>query len=577
MTSLPEKTVLVVDSDDGKSGWQKRIAGWLSDEFKEFKVLTAKTYDDALQYLSSQVTPFHFVVTEISLDQFDAKNQDGFKLANRIKELGQYTKTIILSHSRFADYNRTIVVSLTEKIISDFYEKEPADIKGFMLDDFLAGCKKVIEEAENARKQNSIDVFVLMPFARKYNATYALIQDVASGLGLTCKRSDDIPALGTIMKQVEKSIEQSRMVIADLSNKNLNVYFEAGISNAKGKPMILLARNKNDLAKLIEGNRVILYKDSLDGAEKLKLELKKQIEFILSGVNQPSHSHSSKKQEMPKSCLAITANSKAGEDTYKSIIRPMVTKEDVECQYVWDFYKAPKSKDATETIKDSLRSADLIVTDLAGRETDVYYLSGFAFGIDKYPIVLFDKLDEMPFDMKTVGKIPYSKDTEDDRNDARIELAKSIDILLNGDKMVKASKSKVKVFLNHATEDKPLVWDLYFELKKYPWIDPWIDEDRLLPGQELELEIDKAMKESDAVLVCISNTSVKKTGYVQAEIRKAEEQQNLRPHGAIYMIPVLLEPCKDQVPSNLQKLLWVDISDPNKINSIIKSLETLRK
>jgi hypothetical protein len=85
------------------------------------------------------------------------------------------------------------------------------------------------------------------------------------------------------------------------------------------------------------------------------------------------------------------------------------------------------------------------------------------------------------------------------------------------------------------------------------------------------------MKAADAVLVCISNTSVKKTGYVQAEIRKAEEQQRLRPQGAIYMIPVLLEPCKEQVPPNLQKLLWVDISDSSRINSIIKSLETLRK
>jgi uncharacterized protein YfeS len=51
-------------------------------------------------------------------------------------------------------------------------------------------------------------------------------------------------------------------------------------------------------------------------------------------------------------------------------------------------------------------------------------------------------------------------------------------------------------------------------------MDPWLDEERLLPGQDWNLEIEKAVEASDAVIVCVSSTSVAKAGYVQKELRR---------------------------------------------------------
>jgi hypothetical protein len=135
-------------------------------------------------------------------------------------------------------------------------------------------------------------------------------------------------------------------------------------------------------------------------------------------------------------------------------------------------------------------------------------------------------------------------------------------------------KEKISVFLNHASEDKPLVKKLYNDLKKVPWLDPWLDEEKLLPGSDWAYEIDQAIKNADAVIICVSEISSSKIGVVQEEIRKAEEMQRRRPHGYIYMIPVLLEKCK--VPANLDQYHWVDITEPGKIDLIIKSLEGLR-
>ena len=54
------------------------------------------------------------------------------------------------------------------------------------------------------------------------------------------------------------------------------------------------------------------------------------------------------------------------------------------------------------------------------------------------------------------------------------------------------SKRPLKVFLCHASTDKPAVRELYLRLKK-DGVDAWLDKEKLLPGQDWELEIRKAV------------------------------------------------------------------------------------
>jgi len=43
---------------------------------------------------------------------------------------------------------------------------------------------------------------------------------------------------------------------------------------------------------------------------------------------------------------------------------------------------------------------------------------------------------------------------------------------------------KLRVFLCHASQDKPIVRELYQRLDAEGWIDPWLDEEKLLPSQD---------------------------------------------------------------------------------------------
>jgi hypothetical protein len=101
----------------------------------------------------------------------------------------------------------------------------------------------------------------------------------------------------------------------------------------------------------------------------------------------------------------------------------------------------------------------------------------------------------------------------------------------------------LKVFLCHASEDKPAVRQLYRQLLAVDWIDPWLDEEKLLPGQDWNLEIEKAVEAADAVIVCVSTASVAKEGYVQKELRRVLNFALEKPEGAIFVIPVRLDDC----------------------------------
>ena len=102
---------------------------------------------------------------------------------------------------------------------------------------------------------------------------------------------------------------------------------------------------------------------------------------------------------------------------------------------------------------------------------------------------------------------------------------------------------KLRVFLCHSSQDKPVVRELYQRLNAEGWIDPWLDEEKLLPGQNWDMEIEKAVETADAVILCLSNKSVTKEGYVQRELKFVLDIALEKPEEAIFIIPLRLEDC----------------------------------
>ena len=133
----------------------------------------------------------------------------------------------------------------------------------------------------------------------------------------------------------------------------------------------------------------------------------------------------------------------------------------------------------------------------------------------------------------------------------------------------------LRVFLCHSSNDKPAVRELYQKLRAEPWIQPWLDEEELYPGQDWNMEIEKAVEAADAIIVCLTKNSINKEGYVQRELRTVLDFADYKPEGTLYIIPVRLEECEP--PRRLRPWQYADYFEGQRERALQRVLISLRK
>ena len=101
-------------------------------------------------------------------------------------------------------------------------------------------------------------------------------------------------------------------------------------------------------------------------------------------------------------------------------------------------------------------------------------------------------------------------------------------------------------------------------------IDAWLDEEKLLPGQNWQIEIPKAILASDVVIVCLSKNSIDREGYVQKETKFALDKSLEQTEESIFLIPLRLEEC--EIPATLSRWQWVDLFDKEGYEKLIRTL-----
>jgi hypothetical protein len=133
---------------------------------------------------------------------------------------------------------------------------------------------------------------------------------------------------------------------------------------------------------------------------------------------------------------------------------------------------------------------------------------------------------------------------------------------------------RLRVFLCHSSGDKPAVRDLYRRLKADGFA-PWLDEEELLPGQDWQQEIPAAVRACDVVIICLSQKSVSKEGYLQREIRDALYVAEEKPEGTIFVIPVKLE--EVEVPQRLSQWQWANLFQEGGYQRLVRALQVRAK
>ena len=131
--------------------------------------------------------------------------------------------------------------------------------------------------------------------------------------------------------------------------------------------------------------------------------------------------------------------------------------------------------------------------------------------------------------------------------------------------------SQLKVFLCHGSEDKPIVREIYRQLRN-DGVSVWLDEFEIIGGQEWDVEIRKAVRQSHVIIVCLSKLSTRKEGYVQKEIKVALDLADEKPEGTIFIIPLKLEDC--DVPFRLSKRQYIHYFEEDGYSRLLRALRS---
>ena len=127
-------------------------------------------------------------------------------------------------------------------------------------------------------------------------------------------------------------------------------------------------------------------------------------------------------------------------------------------------------------------------------------------------------------------------------------------------------KDNPYVFVSYSRRDHQIVNEIVEGLKGYG-IKVWLDIENLLPGQQWEVQIRKALENASGLLVFVSSASME-SDFVRAELKAMVEGRS----GLI--IPIILEHV-DNLPLSLQVYQWVDISnlrEPSELQEAIKQI-----
>jgi hypothetical protein len=116
--------------------------------------------------------------------------------------------------------------------------------------------------------------FVAMPFDPAFTDTFHYgISSAVRANGLLCERIDDQAFTGDVLQRLKDQIEGAKLVVADLTGSNANVFLEVGFAWGNGVPTVLICQKGEELKFDVQNQRCLYYTTIKELEEKLGSEL----------------------------------------------------------------------------------------------------------------------------------------------------------------------------------------------------------------------------------------------------------------------------------------------------------------
>jgi hypothetical protein len=209
-------------------------------------------------FILATITLVIVAYRSIKMTRTVQKYQDDFyrqSIENKITDLEQQ---LVISKQRFESVNHLLLDGQKATKNSMWPSIDDNDNR-FFQSLGIDKNKKVDEDL----------VFVIMPFNKEFNYTYEIVKGSIQDIGLKCRRGDEEKVSSNILSHIIQEMVQAKLIIADITGRNPNVFYELGIAHALDKPVLVISQSSAEIPFDLNYIRILLYNNGLDLSKSL--------------------------------------------------------------------------------------------------------------------------------------------------------------------------------------------------------------------------------------------------------------------------------------------------------------------
>lgn len=233
---------------------------------------------------------------------------------------------------------------------------------------------------KKALQQPTEKCFVIMPFGGYFDTYYQEIYCTAiDKAGLLPVRADDLFRSSSIIEDIWRLTKEAKVILADLSFKNPNVFYELGLAHATSKPVILVAQSIDDVPADIRGIRTLIFdKNAPSWGLSLAKRITKAITETLASPQEAIPTTFLNVKDHPKKEISITHEDKVLLEIRKDveslkrammINTAMTSSEPLESSPIHTYIKVAGDRSNPVFVSDkTIRKATRIIAALPNKE-----------------------------------------------------------------------------------------------------------------------------------------------------------------------------------------------------------------
>lgn len=271
--------------------FEARVILFMNSHGLKFAKISAPNYDRLIVYTScSKRQIFHIgkslketfgfkecdMIWEASFESEDSWSPNGW-LLNLDEAFDKYESMISNDLYNKQDYKDAL--KLKSKAFQRILEEKTMNRESMIV-------KPVFNKIGYTIKPKT--VFIIMPFREKWSDDVSnAIKDTCNKIGIIAIRADDMfSTKNDVLDDIWQGINEAELIIADVSTKNANVFYELGIAHTLGKDIILLhQRDHDEIPFDISTRRYIDYGTLPSQFEKFKSDLEQKIKDFFAIKN----------------------------------------------------------------------------------------------------------------------------------------------------------------------------------------------------------------------------------------------------------------------------------------------------